>query len=424
MRLKLLILWYLAGFKLNRLRYSGRPASLRRKRWRQLRRTLAESPYYAAIDGRELEDFPVIDKGEFMHRFDVINTLGIPRSVAEPVAERAERERDFTPTIDGVSVGLSSGTSGNRGIFMTTTHERARWVAAILDRVIGWSWRPRRAAFFLRANNNLYAAAGSRLLQFRFFDLLEPTERHLPRLNDFRPDILIGQPSLLLALAAAVERQELSIGPQKIISVAEVLTPEDRAYLERVFALRLDEVYQCTEGFLAASCSEGNLHFNEDFLIVERKYLDESRTRFHPVITDLLRTSQPVIRYELNDIITVPDGPCPCGGPHQVIASIEGRSDDVLRFRDRQGVERAVFPDHFRRAIIGAHPGIRNYELVARGLQHLELFVAGTEQYRRAVIALYGFLASQGIVDVTISRLSTGPRPAGQKLRRIRNEYR
>ena len=81
-----------------------------------------------------------------------------------------------------------------------------------------------------------------------------------------------------------------------------MLYPEDKAYLERVFGQHIHQVYQCTEGFLASTCTEGVLHFHEDFLIIEKKYLDETKTRFHPIITDLKRFSQPIVRYELNDI--------------------------------------------------------------------------------------------------------------------------
>ena len=43
-----------------------------------------------------------------------------------------------------------------------------------------------------------------------------------------------------------------------------------------------------------------NLHLNEDIIFVEKQYLDGRR--FYPVITDFKRTSQPVYRYQLNDI--------------------------------------------------------------------------------------------------------------------------
>ena len=103
------------------------------------------------------------DKGsEFMLNFDQINTMSITISEAMEVAEKAEQLRDFSPTIKDITIGLSSGTSGNRGVFMASQKERANWVACVLDRVIGFSLKKRRVAFFLRANSNLYSSITSK----------------------------------------------------------------------------------------------------------------------------------------------------------------------------------------------------------------------------------------------------------------------
>ena len=192
---------------------------------------------------------------------------------------------------------------GTGAFFLATETERAQWVACVLDRIIGFSLKKRSVAFFLRANSNLYDSVKSLVLTFEFFDLLEDLETQIQKLNKVNPTVLVAQPSLLIELAKKQGAGELHIHPQKIISVAEVLYPEDARYLETVFKQTIHQVYQCTEGLLAATCAHGTLHFNDDFLIIEKKYIDGDKKRFHPIITDLMRTTQPVIRYELNDII-------------------------------------------------------------------------------------------------------------------------
>ena len=42
------------------------------------------------------------------------------------------------------------------------------WVAAVLQRILGWSFRKRKVAFFLRANSNLYSSVQSKLIAFEF----------------------------------------------------------------------------------------------------------------------------------------------------------------------------------------------------------------------------------------------------------------
>ena len=105
------------------------------------------------------------------------------------------------------------------------------------------------------------------------------------------------------------------MSPERIVSVAEILEEEDQHNIEQVFGLRLHQVYQCTEGFLAHTCEHHNLHFNEDIVKIEYKKIDEQNNRCFPIITDLRRTTQPVIRYCLNDIVQISKEECSCGSP-------------------------------------------------------------------------------------------------------------
>ena len=399
---------------------------LQSRRWKKLNRTLLLSPFYKdlALKGTQIEKYPIINKSIFMENFDLINTRGVKRDEAFDVAIKAETSRDFSPMIDDVTIGLSSGTSGNRGVFLATEEERAQWVACVLDRVIGFSLKKRTVAFFLRANSNLYDSVKSNVLQFEFFDLLGPLDAHIGRLNVLNPNLLVAQPSLLTELAKKKEEGELKISPKKIISVAEVLYPEDRVYLESIFGQRIHQVYQCTEGFLAATCAHGTLHFNEDFLIIEKKYIDETNMRFHPVITDLLRTTQPVIRYELNDIVHEKKD-CPCGSSMIGIDKIEGRSDDVLIFESTGNEIIKIFPDFFRRAIIMSNGSIKDYALVQSDRKELSLYIDGTREiFEQAKNAIRFLLKESGITDLEIIRSETSLNEKGNKLRRIRNDFR
>lgn len=404
--------------------YKKKVSSLQERRWLKLQDTLLQSPFYKDLAAKKtpLKNYPMMNKANFMENFSTINTKHIDREVAFEMAIKAEIERDFTPMINGVTIGLSSGTSGNRGIFLASEAERAQWVACVLDRVIGFSLKKRSVAFFLRANSNLYDSVKSNVLQFEFFDLLAPLTTQMDRLNILNPTILVAQPSLLLELAKLKISGELDINPMKIISVAEVLYPEDMKTLEHVFKQKIHQVYQCTEGMLAATCKEGRLHFNEDFLVIEKNYIDKEETRFHPVITDLVRTSQPVIRYELNDIIHEMKN-CPCGSSFTGIEKIEGRSDDVLCFKSNDK-EIIIFPDFFRRAIITSSDIIQDYTLVQSNLNLLELYVDNKSAFSIAKTAILQLLESYGIYNVEIRNVNSKHHEKGDKLRRIRNDYR
>ncbi len=425
MNFKLRILGYLIGFKLSRWLCGHNWAALRQRRFRRLVRHLRQSPFYGRFvtDSPHLSDFPVMSKKVFMENFEVINTCQIKLEEAYAVALQAEESRDFSPTINGITVGLSSGTSGSRGIFLASEAERARWVACVLDRVIGFSLRKRKVAFFLRANSNLYSSAQSGLLAFHFCDLLQPIADHIRHLQYLQPHLLVAQPSMLLEIAKAIERQELTLFPEKIISVAEVLTPEDQRYLSRIFRQTIHQVYQCTEGFLAYTCKYGILHFNEDFLYIEKKYIDSEQQRFHPIITDLMRITQPVIRYELNDILLEQQN-CLCGSTWLGIAQIEGRADDILVFESEDQTEIKIFPDFFRKAIITSSKDIEAYALIQRTKKQLDLFIQSSDPHAfdLASRAIHTLLEKHRIRGVQIYLTYDKGHQAGQKLRRIKND--
>lgn len=398
---------------------------IQKQRLQRLRRALKKSPFYHQMlnTSVDISNAPLMNKALFMQYFNQINTLGLDLKQSMEVALKAETTRNFSPMINQISVGLSTGTSGNRGLFVVSIRERAIWVATILDRVIGFSLRKRKVAFFLRANNNLYNSTHSKLLQFTFFDIFLPMDMHLKSLEKLQPDIIVAQPSVLSIIAEAIQQQTLLLTPKKIISVAEVLTPEDKKYFEEVFKLPIHQVYQCTEGFLAATCKEGTLHFNEDYLIIEKHYLNAEKTKFHPIITDLLRTSQPVIRYELNDIITIQNG-CKCGSRMLAIASIEGRSDDMLIFTNNQHQEVKLFPDWFRKTIVLSDENISDYCLIQTNPKMLKLYIKSkySTSYDLASKAILKSLKEYGISEIIIEKTNNISDNLGIKKRRIRNE--
>jgi hypothetical protein len=70
-----------------------------------------------------------------------------------------------------------------------------------------------RVDFFLRSNSNLYEQIGGALIVFRYFDLMLPLEEAVAALNDFRPHIIVGPPSLLCFLTEERIRGKLHSHP-------------------------------------------------------------------------------------------------------------------------------------------------------------------------------------------------------------------
>lgn len=331
--------------------------------------------FYAGISLTDWEKLPLLDKNILMKNFSTLNTAGIDLNAAYEVAINAEQSRNFSPTLGKYTVGLSSGTSGNRGLFLVSENERLAWAGTMLAKMLPqFIFSRQRIAFFLRANSNIYTTLKSRCMQFHFYDLLDDIELQIIKLNEFQPSILVAPPSMLRILADAQHANKLAIKPIKIISVAEVLEPFDKAHIEKQFNQIVHQIYQATEGFLAVTCKQGTLHLNEDIILVEKEYLDKEKRKFIPIITDLYRTTQPIIRYRLNDILTERKEVCSCGSPYTALEQIDGRCDDLLFLQSIKNKKlKPIFPDFIRRALITSSPNLLEYTVTQKSPAHLEI---------------------------------------------------
>ena len=337
----------------------------------------------------ELENYPIINKKIFMDNFNSINSLQITQDEAFKIALDAEKSRDFSSKLKNVTVGLSSGTTGNRGIFLVSEDESALWAGYILKRMLPKPLlQKHKIAFFLRSNSNLYESVNSSLISFSFYDLINPLENHIQKLNDTKPTILIAPAQVLKLLAL---NKDLNINPIKIISVAEVLEEDDKQIVEKRFSLKVHQVYQCTEGFLAHTCKEGNLHLNEDIVYIEKDWIDEKSGRFSPIITDFNRKSQPIIRYKLDDILILEKQSCPCGCVFTRIKKIEGRCDDILKMKTLQNQDYLLFPDFVRNAIISSNTHLEEY-LVIKEKDELNIYpkpIIAKDEIDKVLLNLY-----------------------------------
>ena len=414
---KLAMLWHY--FRVKRLRFQNR-AALERYQQRQLgrfaARVLAKSPWFRRYRTLPFGEWPLMDKALMMAHFDEMNTGGLKAADVMACALKSENDRNFTPTVGRYSVGLSSGTSGRRGIFVVSPQEQALWAGAMLAKMLpDGLFAGERVALFLRADNNLYQSVNNRWLSLGFYDLFAPFDALLRRLEAESPSIIVAPAQVLRALALAVQAGALKIAPKKVISVAEVLDAQDSALLKSIFP-DVGEVYQATEGFLAATCSHGVLHLNEAFIHVEKEWLDARR--FVPVITDFTRTTQP-----MDDVLAVRATPCACGDPSLALAHIEGRQDDQLLLPDGQGGERVIFGDLCNRALARVLPFTADYRLIQHGAERLTLIVEADDAQRaQAQEALMALFEQQGVACDVLrwTLLAQIPQAAaGAKRRRI-----
>jgi len=387
-------------------------------------KVLIQSPFYQSFcttSSIQWSQFPLMSKQTFMENFDSINTCGLTIKEAMPFAIAAEKTRTFNHEIKGITVGLSTGTSGNRGLFLVSENERALWVALVMARVIQPRlFKKQRIAFFLRANSNLYSSVSSSLFEFRYFDIFQPIQDLLQELNSFQPHIVAAQPSILMDIAMAQRENLIQIQPTQIISFAEVLHQPDKAFVQNHLKANITEVYQCTEGFLGATCAHGTMHLHEDFIHFDKEWIDEDK--FYPIITDFSRTSQPIVRYKLNDVLQVKKEECLCGSKLLGLEKIMGRDDDVLVIHGKR-----IYPDLLVRLIAIECNEFQNYMIVQVKPDQLEVHIECDEKHYDTMrksfeVAILTLLNELGINNIQLEFKHQAVRISGNKLRKVINK--
>ena len=376
-----------------------------------------KSAFYRKYKGHELKDFPMIDKGIMMENFDTINTVGIKKEEALEFAVNAERTREFGDKLKNITVGLSSGTSHSRGAFLVEKTETEKWAGFVLAKFLPHGILGKyKIAFFMRANSNLYQSVGSKNIRFEFYDIYADMDKNIEKLEKNGADILVAQPSALLMIAAALDEKKINIHPETVISIAEVLEKEDEERIKKSFGTDvIHQVYQCTEGCLATTCKYGTLHLNEDIVFIEKEYIDKNR--FIPIITDFERTSQPIIRYRLNDVLVEKKEKCRCGSACTALEKIEGREDDVFIFH-REEKEVKIFPDFIRRCILFSG-NISDYRIVQQADGSISIYADIDDKMKEKVTGEFKKLAEDNGFKLPEIRFEKYAYDKNRKLKRV-----
>ena len=168
-----------------------------------------------------------------------------------------------------------------------------------------------------------------------------PSRRQIEILKHWKCKALIGFPAYLRHLAF-VAKNELGLEPRDlgVRSLISHLGTDDRSILEDVWGADAFDTYGTNEcGTIAADCSAKNgMHVFEDAFVAEinnpdtlKPVVDDERGTVF--LTALFKYAAPVIRFNTNDVSAFCSGSCSCGGTHQRLARIYGRSDNMVKLR-------------------------------------------------------------------------------------------
>ena len=306
-----------------------------------LRDAIARSPFHArrlagidpeAVDPTDLSVLPIMTKADMMAGLDEVFT---DRRLTRAGIEETLAVTEDEPLVvhDRFLAFTSGGSSGVRGVF---AYDVPGLVAGFLGpltrglaaRIAAMGGPPPGGVpvAIVGARSAVHPTGcaqpltlGSRL---PFHYLAVPATDPLPvivaRLEELRPAMLFGYPTVLARIAQA----GLSFTPMAVTSVSETLTPELRAIIRDGLGAPIVDSYATTEGLTGTSGPDDDvIMLAEDSCIVE---VLEDRV----LVTNLGNRVQPLIRYELNDRMTV------VSADGLLRVRVEGRADPVLRYGD------------------------------------------------------------------------------------------
>lgn len=258
-------------------------------------------------------------------------------------------------------------------------------------------------------------------------DINAPTEETVKKLNNFKPALLSGYPSNLSLLCDQQRNGNLSIYPSVIITSGEHLTDAIRKDLSDTFNCSVQTHYSSTEsGVIACECEYGNLHINDDWIIVEavdenNDAVDDGIMSHKVLITNLSNYIQPFIRYEMTDRVII-HSDCYCKRTSKWI-EVEGRSDDILIFKN----DIRISPMSLYK-IIEENKDIKRFQIVQKSQDLLELKIIAhnkTSVFEKITKDLKDFLKKNDIdIEIVLSEEDPQAHPISGKFKHVFSEIK
>ena len=334
----------------------------------------------------KLTDLPTSDKPELMDNFE--------RSLTVDDIRREDLEAFFDDDsnlgklfLDKYAVSHTSGSQGqpliivqpqdNLELLFALQASRGNDRHLSITETVKHFISPARLAavilkpgFYPSASAFAYMPEGVKAL-LNVLPLCVADEDMLQKLAEFKPTHITAYASVLHELARAVEAGQLSLKPdlRQVVNISERLMPQAREHYQKIFGAPLLDDYGMGEClFLTNGCGPtGGMHVNSDWAILEvvdenNQPVPDGEPGAKVLITNLANYIQPIIRYEVGDIVTMAKNHCDCGNNMPLIERVEGRASDIFYIDTNDG-EKILQPAVFELAL-GRLLDTREYQIV------------------------------------------------------------
>ncbi len=243
------------------------------------------------------------------------------------------------------------------------------------------------------------------------------TARQYKLMKDFGTTVVHATPSYMLHMFGKMAEYGYKPSDFKLkraLIGAEPHSEEVRQKIEELWGIQAYNSYGLSEmngPSVAFECEEKTgMHLWEDSYYME--IID--RHNFQPVpegtegelvLTILIRSATPILRYRTKDLTSIIPGKCPCGRTGRRISRITGRTDDMMIIN---GVN--VFPSQIEEVIMKMPEIGNNYRILLRKKGTLDQLIIQTEVNEgifsddsRKMNALIGRLKNDLRASITIN---------------------
>lgn len=231
---------------------------------------------------------------------------------------------------------FTSGTSGTRTQVFINREELGRMLAVrdYCFRHYGVKLGEREARLWGGRNFSAASRIKDWLLHRKTFCVTDQSLKNVVRdLKNWCPDYVYGYSSCILSLARYIIDFEIKVPDVRlVVCTAEQVLPAHKKVIKQAFKAAVVEEYGLTEfDIVSFEDSNGDLRLVNPWLVVESQ-------EDVLMVTDTLRTSQSLVRYDTGDIGNIRQIPSEGFGGPGIIRGLQGRIGNRIVYGEDQKV--------------------------------------------------------------------------------------
>lgn len=253
---------------------------------------------------------------------------------------------------------MNGSTGGSTGTPLKFKKDVGTWNMAWASSFRAWEWYGYHLGekMFTLGGNSLVKKTRSDMAKEVFDKVImrnmkrssaevddESMHKHYEAFMRYKPVAMRGYASSLVIFARYIEKNKLPLHQLRLVlTTGEMLMPDYRNTIERVFNCRVYDAYGAGDGGIAAhECLlQQGLHLSEERCVVEitdkeGNVLPDGQTGY-VCTTDLGNYVFPFIRYHVGDMAYIKPEKCACGRASRVLGQVMGRAGKLLY--NKQGV--------------------------------------------------------------------------------------